>query len=245
LLLSGCGNRAPLESASDAAGGQPLDAEAARTSQQIGGRLSQLINEATARYRPLDYEYDEDLLTKLDRIDAYLSGKTSGAPPRFLPELDEQEEVDHFRETIRRWQSRTSKNLRAEVDKLNTEVSARKPGERPFHPEFHKRFSAAFNDLIAIEVAEIRERRNKYIHEKASAIFDEYRGKNPDAVREHEGMLNKPPYDLPPSKPMAHREESSHAQENRPRIHADRTAGRHRDHRRADRTSATGGAGGA
>jgi hypothetical protein len=203
LLLSGCGSATPVDSASGAAGGQPLDAEAARASQQIGGRLSQLINEATARYRPLDYEYDEDLLTKLDGIDAYLSGKSPGAPPRFLPNLDEQEELDHFRETIRRWQLKTGKNLRVEVDKLNAEVSARKPGERPFHPEFHKHFSAAFDDLIAVEVAEIRQRRNKYIHENARAIFDPYRETNPDAVREHEASLSRPPYDLPPPEPAA------------------------------------------
>jgi hypothetical protein len=168
----------------------------------MGARLSTLINEAADRYRPLDYQYDEDLLTKLDGIDAYLSGKTTGAPPRFLPKLDEREEVDHFRETTRRWQSATGKNLRAEVDKLKAEVDARKPGDKPFHPEFHKQF-AVFDDLIAIEVAEMRERRNKYIHANADAVFDPYRQKHPAAVRELEGSLNKPPYELRPPAPSA------------------------------------------
>jgi hypothetical protein len=196
LLFSGCGRRTPLGPASGEAEGPHLGAADTQASQQIGGRLSTLINDATIRYRPLDYDYDEDLLAKLDQVEAYLSGKTTGSPPRFLPKLDEQEELDHLRETIGRWQARTGKNLRAEVDKLKAEVGARKPGERPFHPEFHKHFSAAFDDLTPIEVAEIRERRNKYIHDNATPIFDEYREKHPAAVREHEATLNKPPYDL-------------------------------------------------
>src|SRR4051812_40806956 len=92
---SGCGRRTPNDTASGAAGGPPLDAAAARVSQEIGATLSKLINDATVRYRPLDYDYDEDLLTKLDQIDGYLSGKTTGPPPRFLSALDEPEEVDH------------------------------------------------------------------------------------------------------------------------------------------------------
>ena len=75
--------------------------------------------------------------------------------------------MDHFRETLRRWKAKTGKDLRAEIDKLKAEVAARKPGGPPFHPDFHKHFSAVFDDLIPIEVAEIRERRNRYLHEKA------------------------------------------------------------------------------
>jgi hypothetical protein len=202
-LLSGCGTRSPLDSTSGGAGDPPLSPEAARASQEIGARLSKLINEAADLYGPLDYNYDEDLLTKLDRIDADLSGKTAGPSARFLPRLDEQEEAAHFRETIRRWHAATGKDLRAEVDKLKAEVDARKPGDKPFHPEFHKHFSAAFDALIPIEVGEMRERRNKYIHANAAAVFDEYRAKYPAVVREHEGSLNKPPYELPPPAPAA------------------------------------------
>jgi hypothetical protein len=200
-LLSGCGPRSPHDAPSGGVGDPAQSPEAAQASQEMGAKLSTLINDASDRYRPLDYQYDEDLLTQLDRIDAYLSGKTTGSPPRFLPKLDEPEEVDHFRETIRRWQSATGKNLRAEVDKLKAEVDARKPGDKPFHPEFHKQFSAAFDNLIPIEVAEMRERRNKYIHANADAVFDPYRQKHPAAVRELEGSLNKPPYELPPPPP--------------------------------------------
>jgi hypothetical protein len=194
IVCSGCGRPAPDRSPSGALGGPPLDPEAAQASQAIGAKLSTLINEATARYKELDYEYDEDLLTKLDSIEAYLSGKATGPPPRFLPRLDEPEEVEHFRETIRRWQAKSGKNLRAELDRLKAEVAARKPGDTPFHPEFHKHFSAAFDDLIAIEVFEMRERRNTYIHEEAKSIFDQYREKYPSVVREHEALLDKPPY---------------------------------------------------
>jgi hypothetical protein len=193
MLCSSCGPAAPDRSPSGAAVSPPLDPEAAQASQKIGARLSTLINEATARFKELDYEYNEDLLTKLDAIEAYLSGKAAGPPPRFLPKLDEPEEIDHFRETIRRWESKTGKNLRAAIDPLKAEVAARKPGA-PYHPEFHKHFSAAFDDLIHIEVDEMRERRNTYIHKNAEPIFNEFREKYPAAVREQEDMLNKPPY---------------------------------------------------
>ena len=118
-----------------------------------------------------------------------------------MRKLDEQEEVDHFRETFRRWTAQTGKDLRAEIDKLKAEVAARKPGGPAFHPDFHKRFSAAFDDLIPIEVAEIRERRNQYIHRQAKTSLDSFREKDPDVVREFEDLLNRPPYNLPPMKP--------------------------------------------
>jgi hypothetical protein len=160
--------------------------------------MNTLMNDATVRFRPLDYQYDEDLLQILDRIEASLSGKTPGTPPRAMPKLDEQDEVAHFRETFRRWKVQTSKDLRAEIDKFKAEVAARKPGGPPFHPDFHKRFSATFDDLIPIEVAEIRERRNRYIHQKAKPLLDSYREKDPDTVRGLEDVLNKAPYNIPP-----------------------------------------------
>ena len=75
---------------------------------------------------------------------------------------------------------------------------ARKPGGPAFHPEFQQHFSAAFDDLIPIEVAEIRERRNRYLHEQAKPLFDSHREKDPAAVREFENILNQPPYNLTP-----------------------------------------------
>jgi hypothetical protein len=163
--------------------------------------LNQFINDATIRFRPLDYEYDEDLLQTLDRVEAYLSGKAPGPPPRAMPKLDEQEEMEHFRETFRRWKAKTGKDLRSEIDKLKSEVAARKPDGPRFYPGFHKRFSAVFDDLIPIEVAEIRERRNRQLHEQAKPLFDTHRAKDPDAVREYEDVLNRPPYNLTPPEP--------------------------------------------
>ena len=40
--------------------------------------MNTLMNEAEVRFRPLDYEYDEDLLQILDRVEASLSGKAPG-----------------------------------------------------------------------------------------------------------------------------------------------------------------------
>ncbi len=174
-----------------------------RASQELGDRLNTLINDATVRFQPLDYEYDEDLLQILDRAEAYLAGKSTGPAPRSMPRLSEGEEMDHLRETFRRWTARTGKQLRAEIDPLKAEVAARKPGGPAFHPDFHKRFSVSFDDLIPIEVAEIRERRNRYIHEQANAILNPYREKDPDAVREFEQVLNQPPYNLTNPEPAA------------------------------------------
>lgn len=174
-----------------------------RASQEIGSRLNQLINDSTARFRPLDYEYDEELLQTLDRVEADLSGQRTGPPPHAMPRLDAEEEREHFRETFRRWKDQTGQDIRAEIDKLKAEVAARKPGGPAFHPDFHKHFSAAFDDLIPIEVAEIRERRNRYLHERAKAILDPYREKDPDSVLKFEQVLNQPPYDLPKSEPAS------------------------------------------
>src|SRR5262249_15324801 len=159
LLLatfSGCREGSPTPTS--VAANPPLDPEASRASQKLVGELSGLINESNARFRALSYEYDEDLLTILDRADEHLSVKASGPLPRAMPKLDEQEEMEHFRETIRRWKAKTGKDFRTEIDKLKVEVAARKPGDLPFHPAFHKHFSAAFDDFIPLEVAEIRER---------------------------------------------------------------------------------------
>ena len=54
---------------------------------------------------PFVYHYNEDLLTQIDGVEAYLAGGEQAKPSRFMPKLDEREEVDHFRETIRRWET--------------------------------------------------------------------------------------------------------------------------------------------
>jgi hypothetical protein len=206
--FSGCSRPAtappPVPGGGDGSSSNPAaGATVSPASQEIGAAMNTLINEGTTRFRPLDYEYNEDLLEILDRAEADLSGKATGPPPRAMPRLDVEEEREHFRETFRRWKEKTDKDLRAEIDKLKAEVAARKPGGPAFHPDFQKRFSAAFDDLIPIEVAEIRERRNRYLHERAKAILDPYREKDPDAVREFQEVLDQPPYNLTSPEPAA------------------------------------------
>jgi len=197
-LLAGCRGR--VSPPADEAKGPPPTPEAAQASQELGGLLSDLINESNVRFRPLEYEYNEDLLKILDQFERYDSGKAPGPAPRAMPKLDEEEELAHLRETVRRWQAKTGKNLRAEVDKLKAEVAARKAGGPAFHPEFQKHFSAVFDDFInPFEVDEIRERRNRYLHEKMRPLLDAYREKCPAYVREQEDFFNQPPYNLPSS----------------------------------------------
>jgi hypothetical protein len=194
-LATGCGG---TPTPADVPG---QDAAADPALREFNGKISDLISDATERFRPLDYGYDEDLLKMLDQVDRHLTAKVPGPPPRFMPKLDADEEVAHFRETVRRWTAKSGKNLRAEVDKLQAMVDARKPRGKPFDPEFHRRFAETFDDLIPIEVAEIRERRNRLIHEKARLLFDASREKYPAAVRESEALISKPPYALPTPEP--------------------------------------------
>jgi len=201
---SGCGRQAPISVDDHGRGPRPSGSNS-EASQQLGAAMNTLMNEATVRFRSLDYEYDEELLQILDRIEASLSGKAPGPYPRAMPKLDAREEQEHFRETFRRWKDQTGKDLRAEIDKLKAEVAARKPGGPAFHPDFHKRFSAAFDDLIPIEVAEIRERRNLYIHERAKPLLDSYRDKDPESVESFDSMLDQPPYNVPPQESAAHK----------------------------------------
>jgi hypothetical protein len=203
VSFSGCGSQAPTGAGAGAAPGAPppptapASPEAAKASQEVLGGLTRIINDANDHFRVLDYDYDEDLLKILDRFEAYDSGKLDGPAPRAMPKLDEQEEIAHLHETVRRWHAKTGKDLRTEVDKLKAEVAERQPGGPAFYPAFHKRFGVAFDDLIPIEVAEMRERRNRYIHEKAKPLLDQYRGAYPELVRPQEEMLNQPPYNLP------------------------------------------------
>ncbi|MGE3818947.1 MAG: hypothetical protein AB7I30_05890 [Isosphaeraceae bacterium] len=195
VLLTGCGPSMPE--------GNPLeDPTAVSTSDPAGAefnaKISDLMNDVSARYRALEYEFNEDLLAILDRVEARLSGKLEKLDPLPMPKLDEAEQLDHFREVIKRWSEKTGKSLRAELDPLLAEVAARKPTGGPaFHPEFQKKFAAVFDDFIPIEVAEARERRNKALHEAARPLLEEYRTKAPDAVKRAEATLDAPPYDLP------------------------------------------------
>lgn len=169
---------------------------------EINQGLSAILNEEQIRYRSLDYEYDEGLLDAIDKAEAYLSGKLKEPVPRAMPKLTAEEEFDHLRETIRRWEAKTGKSLRPEIDALKADVAARPAKGPALHPEFHKKFSLVFDEFIPIEVAEIRERRDKAIHARTQALFDKYREKYPEQVRMQEAMLNNPSSDQPaPSRP--------------------------------------------
>ena len=193
----GCGDRTlPGNELIDTAAANAPKSEA---DQKLGAALSDVINDANTKYHPLTYEYNENLLTILDRVEARLSGESAALDPLPMPKLDEAEQLAHFKETVRRWSEQTKKNLRTEIEPLKAEVAARKPGAKPFHPEFQKRFAAAFDDFIPIEVKELGERRNRVIHEKARPLFDEYRSSAPEAVRYYERTLDAAPYALPPA----------------------------------------------
>jgi hypothetical protein len=157
--------------------------------------LSNLFNQMELKYQSLAYEWNEDLLDRIDRAEAFLSG-SGGDQPRLMPTLDAEEEAAHLRETIRRWEAKTGRRLRDEIDVLKAELAKREPG-KAYYPEFQKRFSEIFDDFIKIEVEEIRERRNRALHAAARPILEKYRNEQPEVVAEYERILNRPPYQLP------------------------------------------------
>ncbi|WP_169973800.1 hypothetical protein [Tautonia rosea] len=164
--------------------------------RELQSELSKMINDISITYQQLDYDYAEDLLDRLDQYEAFLASDATGDPPRFMPKLEAEEELDHIREVIRRWEEQTGKNLREEVDALKADVAAR-TGEEQFYPEFQKKFSLAFDDFIKIEVAEILERRNRIIHQKAETLFAPHRESHPEIIEHFEAMLSTPQYAHP------------------------------------------------
>jgi hypothetical protein len=174
----------------------PLGKEEEAVYRELESKVSALINAESKRFTPLQYQFSEGLLEILDQVDRSLSGKDKDEPPRFLPELSADEQRDHFRETIRRWEAKSGKSLRREIDALKAEVASRTAGEA-FHPEFQKKFNTSLDGMITCEVEEIRERRNRAIHEKAEALLASHRATSPGAVRRIEELLSRPPYDVP------------------------------------------------
>ena len=197
--LAGCAERTPA--GNDLPDPAASNAKLSPAEQELTAKIAGVINAADAKYKALRYEYDEDLLRILDRVEARISGESKVLEPRPMPSLEEAEQLEHFRETVRRWERKSKKSLGASIAALKAEVAARKPGGPVFHPDFHKKFAATFDDFIPIEVQEIRERRNKAIHELSGPIFDQYRESAPDAVRRHEQTLNSPPYNPPAADP--------------------------------------------
>ncbi|WP_152051941.1 hypothetical protein [Tautonia marina] len=193
LLANGCGTPSTPEPGADSSVVMESNPELFR---ELQGKLSDLINETSMTYQQLDYDYAEDLLDRLDQYEAYFANGSDGDPPRFMPKLEAEEELDHIREVIRRWEDQTGKNLREEVDALKADVAAR-TGEEQFYPEFQKKFSLAFDDFIKVEVAEILERRNRMIHQQAETLLAPHREEHPEIVEHFEAMLATPQYALP------------------------------------------------
>jgi hypothetical protein len=164
--------------------------------QQIDVELSEVINTMTKRHLPLEWEYDEDLLEMVDQIEARARGEAKGEKHRFLRRVTEQEEMEHYKETIRRWEEQQGRSLRSAIDPLIAEVAARKPGGPRYYPEFHARCRLVLDDFIKFDVLEMQERRNKAIHEKATPVLAKYRAEHPDVVHEYELTLDKQ-YPLP------------------------------------------------
>jgi hypothetical protein len=196
VLVAGCGGRETAVNGRDSPDLPPLSGEDRVVYQKLESQVNTIVNDQTMRYSPLEYKYSDHLLEIIDEVERILAGKNEGEPRRFLPKLGAQEEVDHLRETVRLWEAQTGKNLRAEVDALKVDVAARKPGVA-YHPEFQRKFSQVFDKFIALEVTELRERRNRAIHVAAEALLAPIRDKNPEPVRRIEEILNQPSYQLP------------------------------------------------
>jgi hypothetical protein len=194
-MLSGCGQAVDPTAAQPGQPRLPADADP-EVQGELAAGLSDIVNDVSIRYAPLDYNYDEDLLKQIDQAEAYLAGGAKGEPPRSMPRLDAQAEIDHLREAIRRWETARGKTLRPEIDALKAEVAARTPGGPAFHPEFHKRFAATFDDFIKYEAAHIQELRNRSIHERAATLFEKYRQQHAALVRYFQETLDRQ-YPLP------------------------------------------------
>ena len=99
----------------------------------LTAELSKIINDASIKYKSLEYRYDEGLLNILDQAEAHLAGKSKGPVPRAMPNLSEQEEYDHLRETIRRWHA-DRQGLAGRDRQVEGGGRRRKPGGPAFHP---------------------------------------------------------------------------------------------------------------
>ena len=208
LGLAGCDGGTPV----NPPGGEPVAqsdgqseamAEGTRQFDEIKGTFAQIIEEESARYHPLVYRFDEDLLAKMDGVESKLSRKS---PPsdadatkvRLIPEVDADQEEDHFRESIRRWSAKTKRDFREAIDRLKADLAA-VDKTKAFHPEFHKKFSAVFDEFIPIEVLEMRERRNRAIHRRVRELLDPHRNERPRTVAYFEKQIAGPPYQDPDS----------------------------------------------
>ena len=166
---------------------------------ELEQKFSEIIENASAKYHPIVYHYDEDLLAKMSAALAFLSGaKPEPRPSRLIPEIDEKEEDGHLRETITRWSAKTGRDFGKAVAELETALAS-VDRSKPFHPEFHREFSKVFDDFIAIEVPEMRERRNRVIHRRVREMLAPHSESKPKIARYFEQMIAVAPYADPDS----------------------------------------------
>lgn len=203
LCLSGCGRTETPVPDEPAVSAAPRSPAASKADED----LSRIINEASTRFTSLDYAFNEDLLRIVDETEAYLAAAPDARKtmklPRHLPKLDEQEELDHFRTTITNWEAKTGKKLRAEIDRTKAAVASRAANDKEAAIAFNKDFSATFDEFIKVEVNDLRERRNRWIHERAAPLIEEIRSKDAAEADRMRKILDAPPYDIPSDKAKA------------------------------------------
>lgn len=194
----GCG---PASNDNTATAETGTSAQVSPEMAKINEQVSKIINDATSQFASLDYEFNEDLLKILDTLSAYFESKPEARASlkldRYLPSIDQADESAHFAESIKRWETKSGKNMRAEVNRLKAILAKRDVQEKQSLVNFNKEFSSTFDDFVKIEVDELRERRNRLIHEKARPLLESLRAKDAAAATKIETTLNSPPYNLP------------------------------------------------
>lgn len=198
MTLAGCGQgESPVDSPANNNGAAKPKSEVVTKAE---ADVSKIINDATNRFASLDYAFNEDLLEILDGMEKYFSAdsekRKSLKVTRHLPQLEEAEELDHFRETISRWESKTGKKLRTVIDQLKTALGNRDVQSKESKTEFNKKFSEAFDDIVKIEIEELRERRNRWIHDRTRLVIEELQKSDASEASRMQNVLDTPPYNL-------------------------------------------------
>lgn len=218
LMISGCGGSqeagtssrpaANANPGSAAEGEADSDREEAvaedpKLVETLDQKFSEIIENSSAKYHPVVYRYDEDLLAKISAAHAFLSGANPGPrPARLIAEIEEKEEDGHIRETIKRWTAKTGRDFGKAIAELETALAS-VDRSKAFHPEFHRAFSKVFDDFVAIEVPEMRERRNREIHRLAREMLAPYADSKPKVARYFRQLIAVPPYLDPDSNSQA------------------------------------------
>jgi hypothetical protein len=200
LVTVGCGTTGTTEPPPDARtqAEQALRKSDPAMFQKIEEAVRKVVNDATVRYWPLEYDTDERLVDYLDQANKQIAAGASEPSKRYLRHMEPKEELEHIRETIRRWSARTGKDLRATIDDLQADIAHRDPKQTMF-PEFHKKFARELSDFIKLENEELHERRDRMIRANLPAALAPYRDSHPAIVREFESRYSPPQVDPPAS----------------------------------------------